>query len=1133
MKKALSLLLSVASAAVLASCTADETESVSNALSVKQELTFEASFSESNSSQAAATKTSTTLNDDGSFASICWTPNDRINVFFTAGTSVTGGCFTNRSETESRTASFSGVIEVFTGTYENPVDDQMFWAIYPYSESNTCNGSAVTFSIPAEQSSPAGSFANGQWPMMARSNGLNLSFYSICSGIKFKVVNEGVTSVTFTNRDGKAINGTITAGWDNNNHPEITDIEDGTNQITVTPQGSSTFQVGEIYFAVLPTIAMSQGIEVKYWTANSSCTYVNERNISFSRNKFNSLYDKDTGYKPEAAYTRVNTVPSEGGSYIIINNGMALRNNGGQMDAVDFSDALSSDRSSLYASKISFGDIESLVWTWKNTTIYPEYGNYTIKNGSNYLYVTGSSSSGYSLSLGASYDQAKYAVWNYSNRCVVNGGINTKRYLTYANGWTVPLSNDNSGDTYLFKYEDIRSEQTISFATPAPQIDLASVNTYTQTATGSETDVTYEIKSSVPGGAATIDATTGEVTALRKGTVVVKATATGNGLYKPAETTYTLSIIDSNNKDSYYVKVTDGNIEDGTYLIVYENAGYAFNATNTTNYWISVEPFDNMILATDALADAEVEITSKNGKYFFKTSKGYAYCSNNALAFNTTQDDKCLNNSTIASNGCFKFQNGSNNCYLRYSASNSKFQYSNNNTANELALYMLDVSAKAPRRLEFANTSVTKFTGNPNFTISLSGVTSDVTFSSSHPGVATVNQTTGEVTVIDIGTTKITASAPETDTYRAGSASYLLTVNEEGALNLENSYYSNFLNDATTRYTNTNWSSVSVVENYCSNSSTNRKDIPAPATISWTGYSGSGPYTVSVYNDALHADLEMSRTSSSTSVSIYNLIPNRTYYYTITSGSSDVTSGTFKTEGRRRMMKVSDTYAMGRANNCRDLGGLMTESGKTIRFNRIFRGSNMDRTTDAEKAYIAGYMNVGLDVDLRNGSASSPGGNDNGNGSAYSPFGNTSYGVGYVKGNFTGDIDVDFPPTNQSTCTSMTNIFTNILETIRQGKAVYIHCYVGADRTGYVCILLEAVLGVSAKDCSIDYETTSFSVVGTRIRTGGSTPSGINSYNLINGYSKGSNFQEKAYNILIDYGVTDSQITEFRNLMLE
>ena len=54
--------------------------------------------------------------------------------------------------------------------------------------------------------------------------------------------------------------------------------------------------------------------------------------------------------------------------------------------------------------------------------------------------------------------------------------------------------------------------------------------------------------------------------------------------------------------------------------------------------------------------------------------------------------------------------------------------------------------------------------------------TAAVTYSSSNEAVATVDATTGAVNVLALGTTEITASAPENDEYSAGSAKYTLTV---------------------------------------------------------------------------------------------------------------------------------------------------------------------------------------------------------------------------------------------------------------------------------------------------------------------------------------------------------------------
>ena len=52
------------------------------------------------------------------------------------------------------------------------------------------------------------------------------------------------------------------------------------------------------------------------------------------------------------------------------------------------------------------------------------------------------------------------------------------------------------------------------------------------------------------------------------------------------------------------------------------------------------------------------------------------------------------------------------------------------------------------------------------------------TFESSNTNVATVNATTGEITVVAVGTTTITATTAKTSDYKAGEAEYTLTVTE-------------------------------------------------------------------------------------------------------------------------------------------------------------------------------------------------------------------------------------------------------------------------------------------------------------------------------------------------------------------
>ncbi len=88
--------------------------------------------------------------------------------------------------------------------------------------------------------------------------------------------------------------------------------------------------------------------------------------------------------------------------------------------------------------------------------------------------------------------------------------------------------------------------------------------------------------------------------------------------------------------------------------------------------------------------------------------------------------------------------------------------------------------------LAFSETSVTlrlneEFTA-PTLT---KETTAAVTYASDATEVATVDATTGAVSIVGVGTARITATAEANDEYKAGSASYLITVKEalpEGAM---------------------------------------------------------------------------------------------------------------------------------------------------------------------------------------------------------------------------------------------------------------------------------------------------------------------------------------------------------------
>lgn len=100
--------------------------------------------------------------------------------------------------------------------------------------------------------------------------------------------------------------------------------------------------------------------------------------------------------------------------------------------------------------------------------------------------------------------------------------------------------------------------------------------------------------------------------------------------------------------------------------------------------------------------------------------------------------------------------------------------------------------ARVSRNLEFSETTASATYGEDFTEPTLEGVKDGVEYTSSNAAVATVNATTGEVTLKGPGETTITATAPANETHFEGSASYTLTVTPDRVrlyINAERTYF--------------------------------------------------------------------------------------------------------------------------------------------------------------------------------------------------------------------------------------------------------------------------------------------------------------------------------------------------------
>lgn len=244
-----------------------------------------------------------------------------------------------------------------------------------------------------------------------------------------------------------------------------------------------------------------------------------------------------------------------------------------------------------------------------------------------------------------------------------------------------------------------------------------------------------------------------------------------------------------------------------------------------------------------------------------------------------------------------------------------------------------------------------------------------------------------------------------------------------------------------------------------------RKDQPLPVPIKLTSaLETSGTLYVSEkadYSDALVKTLA----AGADSVDVYNLIPGRLYYWKVETGNAGgdavvVESGRFKTTGQLRMLKIDNIF------NVRDMGGWTGLKGYKLKYGKIIRGSRLNVNGSTTKIItddgIKELLRVGVraELDMRDAS--------NAANQSYSFLG-SAYPIYNVNQAYRSRIATfaDAPQSIQG--------INKLIEWLKAGKPVYLHCSVGADRTGTVAFLVGALCGMSEDALCKEFELTSFS----------------------------------------------------------
>ncbi len=251
-----------------------------------------------------------------------------------------------------------------------------------------------------------------------------------------------------------------------------------------------------------------------------------------------------------------------------------------------------------------------------------------------------------------------------------------------------------------------------------------------------------------------------------------------------------------------------------------------------------------------------------------------------------------------------------------------------------------------------------------------------------------------------------------------------------------------------------------------------------------------------------------------TSVDVYNLKTGVKYYFrfilSVSNGTKTSIDGSFTTAEGPRMMNVEGVK------NMRDFGGGRTVDGRKIRQGILFRSTELDGavvedyaiTPDGVNAMLT-VLGIKTDFDLRY--------------AADNPNNINPLGAGVEHNYYSMPMYSEvFKQSNKET---VRKVFSDLS---KSGKyPVVLHCTHGMDRTGTVCYLLGAVLGVGEEDLMRDYQLSAF----THGEMWGMAQ--MNEFiGMLKSY-EGSTLKEKAENYLLSVGVTQAEISNLRAIYLE
>ena len=218
---------------------------------------------------------------------VFWSPGDEIAVFTKAGNPAR---FTS-SETQSKQrVSFQGKVD------DKPTSAGYIYAIYPYDPTTTFDGSAFHATVPAQQTAVEDSFDPKAFMSGGSSRTQSVSFKHLGGGVKFSVVEEGITAVTLYGVNEEPLAGQVTFSIGSDGIPTLKSVPAPEAYVTLTAPDGGTFEPGKYYHIATLPVSLPDGFTLLFEREDGRvASRTVSKAVEIQRTHFLKLTEADSG----------------------------------------------------------------------------------------------------------------------------------------------------------------------------------------------------------------------------------------------------------------------------------------------------------------------------------------------------------------------------------------------------------------------------------------------------------------------------------------------------------------------------------------------------------------------------------------------------------------------------------------------------------------------------------------------------------------------------------------------------------------------------------------------------------------------------------------------------------------------